>query len=143
MPLVDAAPPMTPLIVTSRTVAEWRGPLPTNAWAWDGTTTVRSIQEYFRADKARGQGVFGGDAASQGRSVDVAARFCKLVEVLKPAVASGLPERVDYGTQCGALCRSADPALPAHQERLLHTQHNARAVWNELVHRVKKTQRHH
>ena len=73
--------------------------------------------------------------------MDVAARLRKLVEVLKPAVASGLPERIDYRTQCGALCRSADPALPTHQEQLLRMQHNVRAVWSELVHRAKQTQR--
>ena len=77
MPLVVATPPMTPLSVTSRTVVEWRGTPPTtDAWTWNATTTLRSIQEYFRADKARGQGVFGSDAASQGGSVDVASRFC-------------------------------------------------------------------
>ena len=85
--------------------------------------------------------MFGSDAASQGGSVDAASRFCKLVEVLKPAVAGVFPEHVDYGTQCGALCRSTDPALPADQEQLLQMQHNARVVWNELVRRAKKTQR--
>ena len=112
---MDATPPATPLIVTSRAVGEWRGPPPTTAWAWDEATTARSIQEYFRADKARGQGVLGGDTASQGGSVDVASRFCKFVEVLKPAVASAFPKHVDYGAQRGALCCSTDPALPVHQ----------------------------